>query len=119
MPEHRPGRALAAEAPERTAVPTTARRLRLSRLLAEMVPGARTLRVSLRGPARTWPSPHASAYDETGRRLPLNPPQARTAARWIIRACAEVDWRQEHDLDLRTGGLLRVTETRNAAVGGR
>ncbi|MFZ3572263.1 hypothetical protein ACOKM5_35635 [Streptomyces sp. BH097] len=100
-------------------MPTTARRLRLARLLAEMIPGARTLRVTLRGPARTWPSPHASAYDDSGRRLPLTPSQARTAARWIIRACPEVDWRQERDLDLRAGRLLRVTEARNAAVGGR
>lgn len=119
MPEHRPGRTRTASAPEHIAEPAGAGRHRLARLLAEMVPGARTLRITLREPARNWPSAHASAYDARGHRILLNRPRARTEARWITRACPEADSGQDNVLDLTTGKLLRAAGPRLVASGDR
>lgn len=95
------------------------RRIRLTRCLAEMIPGARTIRVTLQAPARTWPSPYATAYDAAGRQLTLNPSQARTAARWIIRACPEAEWRHEQVLDLASGSITNAAATAYSMDGAR
>ncbi|WP_432180531.1 hypothetical protein [Streptomyces sp. NBC_00063] len=95
------------------------RRIRLTHRLAEMIPGARTIRVTLQAPARTWPSPYATAYDAAGRRLTLNQAQARTAARWIIRACPEAEWHHEQVLDLASGSITNATANAYSMDGAR
>lgn len=91
---------------------------RLAGLLADMVPGARTIRVSQREPDRSWPSPYARAYDERGRLLALNRAQRVTAARWVIRASPDLEWDEPHDLDLATAALRPTVEGYALAVGG-
>ncbi|WP_234431337.1 MULTISPECIES: hypothetical protein [Streptomyces] len=115
MPDFPGGRATAAPPHENAAVAAAERRLRLAELLADLAPGARTVRVSQREPHRSWPSPYARAYDERGQRLPLNRAQRLTAARWVIRAHPELDWDEPHDLDLASGAL-RPTAEAYAAV---
>lgn len=83
-----------------------------------MVPGARTIRVSQRGPDRTWPSPYARAYDAQGSLVTLNRAQSLTAARWMMRTHPEVNWSETHDLDLATG-VLRPAAAACAAADGR
>lgn len=95
------------------------RRIRLARCPAEMIPGARTIRVTLRAQARTWPSPYATAYDATGRRPTLNQAQARTAARWIIHACPEAEWRHDQVLDLASGSITNAAATAYSIHGAR
>ncbi|MFC9462349.1 hypothetical protein [Streptomyces sp. NPDC056983] len=95
------------------------RRNRLTRCLAEIIPDARTIQVTLHAPARTWPSPYATAYDAAGRRLALNQAQARTAARWIIRACPEAEWHHEHVLDLASGSITNAPAAAYSMDGAR
>ncbi|MFJ8107963.1 hypothetical protein [Streptomyces sp. NPDC096132] len=85
-----------------------ARQDRLAALLADMVPGARIIRVSQHQPSQTWPSPYTRAYDERGQPIPLNRTQRGAAARWVIRTFPEANWDEAHDLDLATG-ILRPT----------
>ncbi|MCX5250701.1 hypothetical protein OG895_36830 [Streptomyces sp. NBC_00201] len=118
MPDSWAGRALDAQ-PAETIDPTAGtRRHRLAVLLADMVPGARTVRVSQHQPSQTWPSPYTRAYDEQGNLIPLNLAQ-RVTARWVIRAYPEADWDEAHDLDLTTGTLRPAVEARPARGGGR
>ncbi|MEV0962834.1 hypothetical protein AB0J25_09595 [Streptomyces sp. NPDC049910] len=119
MPESRNGRAQTAR-PVQVADPATgSRRRRLATLLADMVPGARTIRVSQREPERTWPSPHARAYDEQGSPVALNRAQGLTAARWVMRTHHEVNWNEADDLDLATGVLRPAAEVYAVADGRR
>ncbi|WP_328337055.1 hypothetical protein [Streptomyces violaceus] len=113
------GRALAAQ-PTKTVDPAAgSRKHRLVVLLADMVPGARMVRVSRHQPSKTWPSPYARAYDERGQLIPLSRAQRLTAARWVIRAHREVNWDEAYDLDLTTGGLRPAAEAHALADGGR
>lgn len=119
MPESWTGRALAAQ-PAKTVDPTAgARQHRLAVLLADMVPGARIVRVSQHQPSQTWPSPYTRAYDERGQRIPLNRAQQVTTARWVIRAYPQVNWEETHDLDLTTEVLRPAVEARAVVNGGR
>ncbi|GAA2273384.1 hypothetical protein GCM10010368_48470 [Streptomyces roseiscleroticus] len=119
MPEFRSGRAYTAR-PVQAVVPAAAvRQCRLAASLADMVPGARTIRVSQRQPDRTWPSPYARAYDARGAAIALNRARALTAARWVMRAHPEVNWNRAHDLDLATGVLRPAIEAYAAADGRR
>ncbi|WP_326692311.1 MULTISPECIES: hypothetical protein [unclassified Streptomyces] len=118
MPEFPGGRTTAAPAPEGAAATGASRQQRLAELLADMVPGARTIRVSQREPDRNWPTPNARAYDGQGRLLTLNRAQRLTAARWVIRASPELDWDEPHDLDLASGTLRPTAEGYGAVVGG-
>ncbi|MFE7278678.1 hypothetical protein [Streptomyces sp. NPDC057623] len=119
MPESWTGRALAAQ-PAKTVDPTArTRQLRLAVLLADMMPGARIVRVSQHQPSQTWPSPYARVYDKQGHFVPLNRAQRVTAARWVIRAYPEANWDEAHDLDLTTAGLRPALEARAVAEGGR
>ncbi|WP_405539622.1 hypothetical protein OG787_46740 [Streptomyces sp. NBC_00075] len=119
MPESWTGRALAAQ-PAKTLDPTAGtRRHRLAVLLADMVPGARTVRVSQHQPSQTWPSPYTRAYDEQGQLVPLNRAQRVTTARWVIRAHPEANWDEAHDLDLTTGALRPAAEACAVVDGGR
>lgn len=84
------------------------RHRRLADLLADMVPGAATFRVTLHGPSMAWPHPHARAYDPAGEQLTLNRIQAVTVARWIIRTHPEVVWGDTYDFDLAAARLQRA-----------
>ncbi|MEU6416006.1 hypothetical protein [Streptomyces spiralis] len=109
MPESRSGRAHIAEpvqAPD-PAIPEWRQRRPVT-LLADMVAGARTIRVSQREPDGTRPSPYARAYEAQGSVVTLNRAQGMTAARWVIRTYPEVVWSVAHDHDLATG-VLRPT----------
>ncbi|WP_244190692.1 hypothetical protein [Streptomyces caeruleatus] len=119
MPESWTGRALGAQ-PAKTDDPTAGtRQHRLAVLLADMVPGARIVRVSRHQPSQTWPSPYTRAYDERGQPVPLNRTQRVAAARWVIRAFPEVNWDEAHDLDLATGTLRPTAKARAHSDGGR
>lgn len=111
MPEYQSGRALAAPT---TREPDELRR-RLARALADMVPGAATLRVSRDQPGETWPSPFARAYDEHGNALALTRVKRMTAARWVLRAYPGADWAEVHDFDLRTATLTPAVRGEHAA----
>lgn len=91
------------------ACPDTAdRRRRLSLLLQDMIPGAATIRVSLRDPRTAWPHPTALARDEAGKPVELSRTTAQVAARWILRAWPNADWDQPHNFDLATATLSSV-----------
>ena len=49
-----------------SACPDTGRERRLAAQLADMIPGAATLRVSLTDPTQIWPHPHVVAKDAVG-----------------------------------------------------
>lgn len=89
------------------ACPDTDRQNRLAAHLADMIPGAATLRVSLTDPTQTWPHPHAVAKDVAGNPVELSRTTAKIAARWILRVWPEADWRRPHTFDLVTATLTR------------
>lgn len=89
------------------ACPDASRPRRLAAQLADMIPGAATLRVSLADPAQTWPRPHAVARDGAGNRVELSRTTAMIAARWIMRVWPEADWTRPHTFDLVTATLTR------------
>ncbi|TQF02039.1 transcriptional regulator [Kitasatospora acidiphila] len=78
---------------------------RLAIQLADMIPGAAAVRVSLVDPCHQWPHPHASAMDTAGQPVRLKRVVAKTAARWVLRTWPDADWRLPHTLDLGTGEL--------------
>ncbi|QHY98893.1 hypothetical protein SSPS47_27685 [Streptomyces sp. S4.7] len=86
------------------ACPDTDRQRRLAAQLADMIPGAATVRVSLNDPKEAWPHPHAIVKDEP---LELGPTTARVAARWILRAWPEADWTRPHTFDVAAATLTR------------
>ena len=85
---------------ETPACPDTERQHRLAAQLADMIPGAATIRVSLNDPDHTWPPIHAVAKDGSGKTIELGRTTARTAGRWIMRAWPNADWEQPHTFDL-------------------
>jgi hypothetical protein len=85
----------------------TDRQRRLALQLADMIPGAATIRISLTNPATGWPHPHAVARDEQGQRIELNRTTSTVAARWILRAWPAADWASPHTLDLADAVLTR------------
>ncbi|MFI1953141.1 transcriptional regulator [Streptomyces xinghaiensis] len=98
MPEHRSG--------SRSVTEPDDRHRRLADLLADMVPGAATFRVTLLDPTTAWPQPHARAYGTAGGPINLNRTQAVTAARWIIRTHPEVVvWGEAYVFDIATARL--------------
>ena len=100
MPEHWSG--------SRSVTEPDGRHRRLADLLADMIPGAATFRVTLHDPTQAWPHPHARAYDTAGKPITLNRTQAITAARWIIRMYPEATWGDVYDFDLATARLRRA-----------
>lgn len=93
------------------------RRQRLAALLADLVPQARTVRISPSTPHRSGPSGSARAYDVRGRPLPLTCAVRSAAARWVMRTYPEVDWSEPHDLDPATGTLRATARTYGTARG--
>ncbi|MEW1660770.1 hypothetical protein [Streptomyces sp. NPDC093707] len=116
MPESPGGRVLVVE-PSAVVETIGTRQRRLAALLADMVPGARTIRVSQRQPGQKWPSPYAHAYDARGRLIALNRAQRTTVARWVIRAHPDMTRDETYDLDLATG-TLRPAVAVSLAIGG-
>jgi hypothetical protein len=92
---------------ETLACPDAACRQRLATQLADMIPGAATLRVSLNDPRQTWPHPYALAKDAAGETIDLNRTTARVAGRWILRVWPDLDWNRAHTFDLATATLTR------------
>lgn len=86
---------------------STDRRRRLALQLADMIPGAATVRVSLRDPGVVWPHPHARVWDAEGRPIELSRTRATVAARWIVRVWPDADWTRPHTLDLASAVLTR------------
>ncbi|AXG78592.1 transcriptional regulator [Streptomyces paludis] len=89
------------------ACPDTGRQRRLAVQLADMIPGAATIRVSLTDPQQTWPHLHAVVKDETGKTMELGRTSARVAARWILRVWPEADWTRPHTFHLADATLTR------------
>lgn len=89
------------------ACPDDDRQHRLAAQLADMIPGAATIRVSLNDPTQAWPHPHAIVKDENGETLKLGRNTARVAARWILRVWPEADWTRPHVVDLASATLTR------------
>ncbi|QMU67286.1 transcriptional regulator [Streptacidiphilus sp. P02-A3a] len=89
------------------ACPDAARQQRLAAQLADMIPGAATIRVSLNDPTQQWPHPHAIAKDAAGETIDLNRTTSRVAARWILRVWPGLDWNRAHTFDLATATLTR------------
>lgn len=87
--------------------PDTGRERRLAAQLADMIPGAATLRVSLTDPQHAWPHPHAIAKNAAGERIELSRTTSKIAARWIMRVWPDTDWTRPHTLDLATATLTR------------
>jgi hypothetical protein len=97
--------------------PKSDRAHRLAAQLADMIPGAATIRVSLNEPGAVWPHPYTVARDAEGRRLELSRTASNTAARWVMRVWPDVDWSEPHTLDLATATLAPAA--RSAAERGR
>jgi hypothetical protein len=89
------------------ACPDTGRQYRLAVQLADMIPGAAIIRVSLNDPKQEWPRPHATVKDEAGKTMELGRTTARVAARWIQRVWPGVDWTRPHTFDLADATLTR------------
>ncbi|NEA56617.1 transcriptional regulator [Streptomyces sp. SID13666] len=99
------------------ACPDTAdRQHRLAALLADMIPGAATIRVSLNDPKQEWPHPHTVVKDEGGETMELGRTTARVAARWILRVWPDADWNRPHTFDLADATL---TPRDNLTAAGR
>ncbi|MFE3874111.1 transcriptional regulator [Kitasatospora sp. NPDC059146] len=88
----------------RYAAPSASQR-RLGVQLADMIPGAVSVHVSLADPKRQWPHPYTVAIDEHGEQLELSRTTTKIAARWVQRTWPEADWTRPHSLDLSTGQL--------------
>ncbi|MER5435997.1 transcriptional regulator [Streptomyces sp. NPDC002588] len=89
------------------ACPDTDRQHRLAAQLAELIPGAVTIHVSLTDPQHAWPHPHAVAKDPIGKTIDLNRTTAKIAARWILRVWPDADWTRPHAFDLASATLIR------------
>lgn len=89
-----------------SACPDTGRERRLANQLADMIPGAATVRVSLTHPQQAWPHPHATAKDAAGERIELTRTTAKIAARWVLRVWPDEDWTRPHTLDLVNATLI-------------
>ncbi|MEV4881387.1 transcriptional regulator [Streptomyces cyaneofuscatus] len=89
------------------ACPDTSRRHRLAAQLADMIPGAATIRVSLTDPTQVWPHPLTVVQDETGKTMELGRTTSRVAARWILRVWPDEDWTRPHTFCLADATLTR------------
>lgn len=92
------------------ACPDADRPHRLAAQLADMIPDAATVRVSLADPTQAWPHPRSVATDASGRRIDLSRTTSMIAARWVLRVWPDVDWTIPHVLDLSTATLTRSGE---------
>ncbi|MGF1425507.1 transcriptional regulator [Kitasatospora sp. LaBMicrA B282] len=86
-----------------SAISPSQRRLALQ--LADMIPGAAIVCVSLADPRWQWPHPYTVALAASGAKLPLSRTTTKVAARWVLRTWPNADWTRPHVLDLATGQL--------------
>ncbi|MGW1006440.1 transcriptional regulator [Streptomyces sp. NPDC002520] len=89
------------------ACPDAARQHRLAAQLADMIPGAATVRVSLTEPRQAWPHLNAIVKDVDGDAIELSRTTARVAARWVLRVWPGVDWSRPRTFDLAAAPLTR------------
>ncbi|MEU9856135.1 transcriptional regulator [Streptomyces sp. NPDC047974] len=89
------------------ACPDADRQHRLAAQLASIIPGAATIRVSLKDPRQRWPHLHAIVQDEAGKVMEPNRTTLRVAARWILRVWPEAEWGRPHIFDLADATLTR------------
>ncbi|MGW3557692.1 transcriptional regulator [Streptomyces sp. NPDC000963] len=89
------------------ACPEAGRQHRLVVQLADMIPGAATIRVSLTDPTQAWPHLHAVVKDEVGKTVEVSRTTTRIAARWILRVWPEADWTRPHTFHLADATLTR------------
>ncbi|GAA1890755.1 transcriptional regulator [Streptantibioticus ferralitis] len=83
---------------------------RLAALLADVIPGAATIRVHFQNPSRTWPHPHA--HDTAGGLVPPTRTQANTAARWNMRAHPNAaPWGEVHEFHRASARLASAALT--------
>lgn len=87
--------------------PDTGRQRRLAVQLADMIPGAATVRVAFTDPRQRWPHLHAVVKDETGTTLEVGRTTATVAARWILRVWPKADWTRPHTFRLADAILIR------------
>ncbi|MFJ4007372.1 transcriptional regulator [Streptomyces sp. NPDC090023] len=87
--------------------PDASRQRRLAVQLADMIPGAATIRVAFTDPEQRWPHLHVVVKDEAGTTLEVARTAARVAGRWILRVWPEVDWTRPHTFRLADGILIR------------
>jgi hypothetical protein len=94
------------------ACPDTAdRQHRLAAQLADMIPGAATILVTLRDPRMVWPHPHATVKDAAGQPIELSRTTAKIVARWILRTYPHADWDEAHLLNLATATLDNAAQS--------
>ncbi|MFE5733946.1 transcriptional regulator [Streptomyces sp. NPDC056528] len=89
------------------ACPETDCQRRLAVQLADMIPGAVTIRVSFTDPTQKWPHLHAVVKEEAGETMEVGRTTARVAGRWILRAWPEADWARAHTFHLSDATLTR------------
>ncbi|MFB6839778.1 transcriptional regulator [Streptomyces sp. NPDC056361] len=89
------------------ACPDTSRQHHLTAQLADMIPGAATIRVSINDPRQRWPHLHTIVMNESGKSLEPNRTTVSVAARWILWVWPEADWSRPQDLDLAAASLTR------------
>ncbi|MFD4025422.1 transcriptional regulator [Streptomyces sp. NPDC058576] len=89
------------------ACPDSSRRHRLAVQLADMIPGAATIRVSLTDPTHAWPQPHTVVQDEAGKTMELGRTASKVAARWIMRVWPDEDWNRPRTFRLADATLTR------------
>ncbi|MGC4998510.1 transcriptional regulator [Streptomyces sp. DT195] len=87
-----------------SACPDTGRQRRLAVQLADMIPGAATIRVGFTDPRQRWPHLYAVVKDEAGETLEVGRTTARVAGR---RVWPEADWTRPHILHLADATLIR------------
>ncbi|MFD8298766.1 transcriptional regulator [Streptomyces bauhiniae] len=90
-----------------SACPDTGRQRRLAVQLADMIPGAATIRVAFTDPRQRWPHLHAVVEDETGATLKVGRTTGTVAARWMLRVWPEADWTRPHTFRLADATLIR------------
>ncbi|MFE3518937.1 transcriptional regulator [Streptomyces sp. NPDC059166] len=89
------------------ACPDTGRQHRLADRLADMMPGAATIRVSLVDAGQAWPHPHIIVKDEAGETLQMGRVAVRGTARRIMRVCPDAYLRRPHTLKAAYAALIR------------
>ncbi|MGW3341319.1 transcriptional regulator [Streptomyces sp. NPDC001009] len=90
-----------------SACPDTGRQRSLAVQLADMIPGAATIRVAFTDPRQRWPHLHAVVKDEAGATLEVRRTTTTFAARWILRAWPEADWTRPHTSRRADAVLIR------------
>ncbi|MFJ5875339.1 transcriptional regulator [Streptomyces sp. NPDC093088] len=87
--------------------PDAGRQRRLAAQLADMIPGAATIKFSFTDPKQTWPHLYAVVKDEAGKIMEVSRTTTSIVARWILRVWPEADWTRPHTFHLAGATLIR------------